>query len=443
MSTTFATWHVPGAPRDAAALAETLGREGATVATVRSYEEWVRSNADVLVLRATDETGMPSHDEFLEGRDLRPLEGRRVLGIGGEAGRVFEAMGLEIGGGRTATFECSRPTVVFSPSDASRVPLAGPVAAFEWPPTKGRKTWDCEGLYVPRLGADPGPVEVVARCASDGDYAPLAREMNYVFCGVTADVRCWTAEFREALGTLARRLAASPLRPFVLSEWPVTPPGTYEMRLDGFPTNPGDHGRTFFFRFASPLLLSAELEVTGSEAVMLFLAPDFGPHGRGHDRVDGGEGTLRILHPVQAREIRANRGRYWRLKVVNFGRTPALCRLRVDLRPMAVVDLGPDLRIPIDDPPSDDATIRRLLALLGGDDRVLSKRAEAALVAIGSPVLPHLDAAFESTGRFASVDDPESAMEAVIEAMSDPADEWTQRLLAVRVKIGDPDDDEA
>jgi hypothetical protein len=436
---TFALWHLRRAPPDAAALRETLFPGGVGVERVRSYRDWTRSDADVLVLRATDGTGLPTDDAFVRRLDLRALEGRRVLGIGSEAGRVFGAMGLEIGAGRAAGFASARPTVELERREGSGRVRSRVVACRGPARATGRRRWECEALFVPRDADDAGPIDVVARCASDPAYAAVAREMNYVFCGVSADVRRWTAEFRAAFRGLALDLAAAAPRPFARHEWPLTAPGDFDVRWS--PTAPQ---RTFFFRFAEPVLFSAQLRVTGSESVEMLLAPDFGSDGMRACGGDDGE-TLHLVHPVLAREIRENRGRYWRLEVARFGGTAARARLRVDVVPGAVLDFGPDLRVPLEDPPRDAATVRKLVALLRDPDAARVARAAAALVAIGPPARRAVEAELARAGetppflrylegvRDPTDVDPSQVVDFVVRAMKDPR---TRALATLLARIG-------
>jgi hypothetical protein len=105
---TFAVWYAPGAPDDFATLRAVLGDgRGARVERFESATEWMASSADVLVLRGSDNwPPFPlGYDErHAPPDDYGPLKGRRVLGIGIDAGAAFEDLGLDIRGDTRRAF---------------------------------------------------------------------------------------------------------------------------------------------------------------------------------------------------------------------------------------------------------------------------------------------------------------------------------------------------
>jgi hypothetical protein len=388
-SASFAIWHLDDAPDDFDQFRDILAETGARVRSVESYEEWVGSPVDVLVLRGTDETGMRigGPARFPDGLDLEPLKGRRVVGIGGEAGRLFGRLGLELRDGHTATFERATGTVLLQRSALVSPETSGSsVVAF-----RGERTWGCEGLYLPGKAGRLGPVEVLARWADDRSYAPIARQQNYVFWAIPPDARAWTTEFRKTFRDVAVALAARPLERLALAEWDVTLPGTHvvEMKRSLFGS---DVDRAFRFRFDEPLLFTAELEIERGDEVMLFFHAE--QSGDDNSREDGKAGdTLRIAAAITAEDVRRNQGRYWVLRVSNFGLSSVRGTLRIDHPKDATLRFPDGLTFAITDPPRDAGTIDRLIALLSDRDAGVAVRAAAALQFVGPAAVPALKAA--------------------------------------------------
>ena len=383
----FAVWHLKDAPQDFEVLREMLSQGGGTVDSAPTYAEWVKSSADVLVLRGSDESGMLlGPDALMDGLTLEPLKGRRVVGIGGEAARLFGRLGLELRDGKTATFPRSKASVVLQPSALLPPETSGTwVVVFD-----GSREWECEGLFLP--GAEHlGPVEVLARWAGDRQYAAIARQQNYVLSALPADAASWTTDFRRTFQAAMFALAGRPVEPFTLAEWAVSPRGTHvvEMRRSLFGS---DHRRTFRFRFDEPVLFTAELEVERGDAVtLLFLAEQSGDD---NVREDGKAGdTLRIASAITAGDVRRNQGRYWSLSVSNFGLSSVRAALRVDWSKDATLRLADGSTLRVTDPPRDSGTIERLIALMFDPDPSVGMRAAAALEFVGASALPALEAA--------------------------------------------------
>jgi hypothetical protein len=420
-------WYLPGAPDDFVTLREILGAgDGCDVVAVQSMAEWIAPPADVLVLRGT--TG---HDPSFRGKSLREqieaqmrdpdtarkrhevlearraalaaagefpeLRGRRVLGIGEEAGQAFEALGLDIRAGATATFFRRAPAVLLGRSEL--VPAAlrdSAIDVFDSPNEIGS-----EGLHFPRTSDVNDHVEVLARCVSSPNYAPLARQQNYVFCCVGADARTWTEPFRRVIQEITRGLSRRPLEPHALSEWPTASEGMHEFDLAQAGSVGESYDRELRFRFDAPVLLSVELDVADSEATMLLLHRD-----RGHgdmDRLDGKAPSTLLVHmPVTEGSIRANRDRHWIVKVVNFDpRHRGRYRLKITISRDARISFADGLFVSIAKPPADTETIEGLLDRLRSDDVDTSARAEAALAVVGSAAARTLEPLVRAKDRFA------------------------------------------
>lgn len=327
----IALWHVPGAPDDADALTSLL-RDGAacTVESIPTMRAWAASGADVLVLRGTAETGSLVDDPFLAAHDFSVLRKRRVIGIGSEAARAFGALDLEICNGHQATFSRPRVAVVLQAGGLVPASRAGAcITAF----SDGRDV-GCGALHLPAAGDLAPRLDVIARCASDPNYAPIARQGNFVLCGVGADARTWSDGFRALVGQLAVALAGRPPEETAPLEWPLDAPGTYDVELAPACSVGAPYERVFRFRFERPVRFVAEAELMAGEATML-LFRDEPARSEVGQRLDGAAGDkLRIDLVLDAAAIDATRGRYWLLAVSNFDASSAArCRLTIRVAP--------------------------------------------------------------------------------------------------------------
>ncbi len=392
----FAVWYAPGAPDDTEALAAMLTEGGeATVKLYETSEAWMAADADVLVIRGIAETWSTTDDELLWDHDFEPLKRRRVLGIGREAGVAFGSIGLDVRGGGGASSDESEPTIRLGSGRSVPHDLADArIVAFRASALPGGPpTWDCAGLHLPKTEHLVTQVEGIARWADDAEYAPIARQGNFVLCGINADIRAWTPEFTSVLREIAVALARSPDVPFRLSEWEITPPGTYEFELATAGDTEDASGKTFFFKFSDPVLFTAELAMSrGGEVTMSIYGQ---AANRPNEYVEAKEGELlALLVPVMQRNLTANGDRYWELSVTNFDyEVPAACTLRITPDPKAVLRFPDGTAVSLVDPPQDESTVRKLIGLLSSDDRDVALRAEAALIMIGEPAVPILEAA--------------------------------------------------
>ncbi len=399
----FAIWYAPAAPADGETLEAVLrGKGDASIRTYLSFREWAASDADVLVLRGCDETGVRIPDEGTIGgeSDFTALQGKRVLGIGWESRRLFTAMGLEIE--NTASFERDRADVIVEGGSLLPDVKRSRIEAFDSSLRVGGKAkWRNEALHMPRWGYVATKVEALTRWADDDDYAPLARQQNYVYCGIAADVGTWTPPFRELVGQIGGVLRTRPLEPFSLVNWPATPPGSYEFTLTRGSRPRDRYERAFFFTFDKPVLFSARIQQEGSNAIMLFFSAR--KTRRSMERLDGKDGeTLDLLIPITAECIRENGGRYWRLVVDNFDFSTARCKLRIDYGASDVVRFPDGLSVAMSSPPNHEKSIATLIERFRSPDLATRRLAHAALLIVGRAALPMLDAA---QGQEKDIDD--------------------------------------
>lgn len=388
----FGIFYAAGAPEDEEALMQVLGAGTSQVARrFATFEEWAAADCDLLVFRGSDRVGLPNQGSSRVpwGHNLDPLKGKRVLGIGWEAVHVFAKLALELRG--SATCESDRDSVVFQPNVLGGTTVRRRMEAFRAELLEGgRSKWTHEMLHMPPSGARAKKVEIIARPAMDDQYASLARQQNYVYCGISADVRTWTEPFRQAIHEVIDALRARPLEPFALAEHAVQAPGLLDFTLPR--TSLDGSRRTFYFRFERPTLFSAVLSQTGSRDTMLLFMAEQSESLRDMERLDGKSGeTLRILIPITSECIRENEGRYWTLDVDNFDPwSPAKCTLRVDYVENASVQFPDGLTIAMANPPSDEKTIRTLIERLQSPDLDERLLAATALAIVGQPALPFL-----------------------------------------------------
>jgi hypothetical protein len=394
----YSVYYAPGAPTDQDPLVKLLSTGGAQQPRIfSSPSEWAASEADVYVLRGRDRRGgLGPGARPLSGNWVEGLRGKRVVGIGYEAMTVFTDLGLDLH--NAASLE-DIGAVVTLRSPSRDIPARREVPVFEHDAeacgTDRERLSSC--LYVPPWSPITGHLDIPVRCSSKPRYAPLARQQIYLYCGVAADIRTWSKEFREVVRDAITHLRSQSLG-FIAPEWETSPPGTYGVNLGTFRTPTKPYEMDWFFRFSKPTLFSAELTHDGSGEVYLHLFAQRGTQVRGWRRVHAGQ-TLRVLVPLTEACLRDNPGDYWRLSVSNFdGDREVTGELRIRHEVDGVVQVADGLQVSMATPPTDPEVMRSLLEhLLKGDDAT-RLAAEAGLIMVGKPALPALRVAESAEG---------------------------------------------
>jgi hypothetical protein len=319
----------PGAPDDADALAALLhaGDEGARVDRPASLKGWMASPADVLVFRGDDRLQRRPW-----GADVRALEGRKVVGIGCDAAKMFESLGMELRFGHLAPSHARTQSIAMVPSTLlPDAPSGQEIVAFRDAPFLAY-AHDNVALHLPVGGHLRGAVEALALWPNP-NYAPLARQGNHVFLGIAVPIPSWTEPFRDAVARVLRALHDRPAEPFARARWDETEPGEETFTLAKGGDSEGGYTRSAFLRFANPVRLRARLEQEGSSAAMLLLAAS--RDSRTHERADGGSGaSIAIDATIDADAVRRNADGWWELRATNFDpQNPARCTLHIAVDP--------------------------------------------------------------------------------------------------------------
>jgi hypothetical protein len=188
----------------------THGNKNASVSLVKNLPDAITSKTDIVVLAL-------SVKEFnaLGPYDADAIKKRKVIGISYGAAKLYEEIGLKIGGGACAHGMEPRIKV----DDNSTIAKAGfdKVLGVYAPNAPQRPAQDVEympfGIFAgyPEIHKGLEDVDVVARFNGDLGYAPIVRQGNKILIGFNPHAEDWTEQF----GDLMRKLAAAlnePLR---------------------------------------------------------------------------------------------------------------------------------------------------------------------------------------------------------------------------------------
>lgn len=294
------------------------------IAKADTIEKAVESEVDVLVLIMTGRK-LPE----LEAKTIEALKKRKIVGIGAGAAVLFGKLGLEINLGA-----CAHSGNVPPPVRISRSALLGdpkstdPIQVCLDAPEEEKL--DNFAVFLPPGGSDASVVDVIARWAEDPNYAPIVRQGNCILIGVPVPATRWTDPYANLIKEVCQALLERKTEPFSTARRELTKPGTYEFKLAkrGSPDEPFE--KTFYFRFSEATRLTARLEHSGSEAVMLiFMGQD--ENRMNWTRRDArNQEALEIASIIRQEQNETLGERYWVLKVTNFGgKGVADCKLKI------------------------------------------------------------------------------------------------------------------
>jgi len=197
-------------------------------------------------------------------------------------------------------------------------------------PANAVKDVDLFAVFLPR--ATPlDSVDVIARWCNDPDYAPIVRQGNCVLIGIPVPANSWTTAYADLICQIGSALHDRKLEAYSTARHELSEAGVHEFKLAkrGNPDVPFE--KTFYFQFAEPVQLTAQLEHAGSNAVMLIFMGQDEQHLH-WTRVDAGEGhPLKIAGEISREDISKLEDRYWTLNVTNFGNGLADCKLTITI----------------------------------------------------------------------------------------------------------------
>ena len=166
-------------------------------------------------------------------------------------------------------------------------------------------------------------IDYIVTLAKPEECAVVMRQASVVYAGVHAHPDEFSAEYRQLIRRVAFALATRPVEPLtpIVVNRQTHPPGTVRFELSRWEGSNDDNMRTFYFRFEQPTVLTATLEHTGSDAMMLLFGGDGGTRQLHWTRVDSESGeTLTIAANINQQALEALGHRHWELQVVNFDR---------------------------------------------------------------------------------------------------------------------------
>ncbi|MDE0690717.1 MAG: hypothetical protein OXI55_00570 [Gammaproteobacteria bacterium] len=364
-ATTFTIFSDEVIPGWAEGFARLLSEESqATVGVVSSLEAALDSRTDVLVLALGRRFDARPSDH-----QIARLGNRRIIAMSTAADWLRRQVGaLET---RTGMSSGRDHPMISTNSEllgnqASNLPFHAFKKRYETPLAEFNDLTPMLHFGPTRLTEFRPDIEYIVTLAEPAECAVVMRQASVVYAGVHAHPDEFSAEYRQLIRRVALALATRPVEPLapIVVNRQMHPPGTVRFELSRWEGSNDDNMRTFHFRFEQPTVLTATLEHTDSDAMMLLFSGDGGT-GRLHwTRVDSEAGeTLTIAANINQQAIESLGHRYWELQVVNFDR-----------------DKGGTAKLTVRyDTPGSDAR----LAPLAGDDglETLNWRAHALLLA--------------------------------------------------------------
>jgi hypothetical protein len=319
----------------AQALAGVLAEQGEPVPNAVKSTLWeaVQTKDDVLILHISPVTHQgflrPLPEAATTKEILDALKQKKVIGVGHEAPRYFEKLGLAIGseacmssrGDMPIEIRVEQNSTIGKPWPGQRMVATAGSADF-------KDVYFNAELYLPRNDPRCAAVDVIARAVGNENYAPVVRQGNYIMTGVEVPPVAWTADYRRFFRDLALAMQARPLEPFAVAKREITKSGTYKFDLaKGFSTDE-IFDKTFYFKFTKPTRFSAQLEHAGSNSVMLMFNG-----GRFQIRKDAQSPSgqpLEISFDITQDDIQDMGDRCPELNVTNFDRNNAAhCELTI------------------------------------------------------------------------------------------------------------------
>jgi hypothetical protein len=297
----------------------------ARIAKADTIERATESEVDVLVLIMTNRE-LPK----LGPKTVEALKKRKIVGIGAGAAQLFGKIGLEINLGACAHFGNAPKNIRISKSDL----LGNPKSADPVPILKDAREEETKhdnfAVFVPPRGSNTSVVDVIARFSDDPNYAPIVRQGNCILIGVPVPATRWTEPYANLIKDACQALQERKAQPYAAARRELTKPGNYEFKLAKRGSADEPFEKTFYFRFSEATSITARLEHSGSDAVMLlFMGQD---DNRTHwTRQDSrNREPLEITASISQEENETLGDRYWTLKVTNFGGdSPVECKLKI------------------------------------------------------------------------------------------------------------------
>ncbi|MDX1925333.1 MAG: hypothetical protein SFV81_02370 [Pirellulaceae bacterium] len=290
---------------------------------VETIEEAVASQADIIVLAMPHRELPPIAKETLES-----LKQRKILGIGEGAAKLFGQLGLFIneklyaGAGLPLDAMIPKSELLGEPATDETITVLTENSNAIRVNEAGERLRELSELFLP-LNNSAG-VDVIARDASNPNYALIARQGNCVLVGVASPATLWSKPYSQLIGDTCIALHRRKLEAFSKIRREVAQAGNYEFSLAPLNTVDKPFVKYLYFQFSKPTILRAELEHSGSAAVMLCTKSD---------RQDAFKGeTLTTIAEITSESIQQLGDDYWELDITNFdAKEEAKCKLKITL----------------------------------------------------------------------------------------------------------------
>ena len=290
---------------------------------VETIEQAVASKADVIVL------AMPSVDlPPIAKETLESLKQRKILGLGDGAAKLFGQLGLYINEDRCAgaplplSLTIPKSELLGEPKTYETVSVLKETSDAIRVNEDGERLRELSALFLP--SSDASGLDVIARMSSNPNYALIVRQGNCVLVGIATPATLWTQSYAELVGKTGMALHQRKLEEFSTIRREVTKSGKYVFQLAPRNTIDKPFVKNFYFQFSKPTKLRAELEHSGSAAIMLLAE---------HDRQDAFKGeTLTTVANITVENIEQIGDRYWVIDVTNFDAEAQVeCKLTITI----------------------------------------------------------------------------------------------------------------
>jgi hypothetical protein len=304
--------------------------ERSRIDKAETMEQALASEADVLVLVLLHRD-LPK----LSKETLEALRSRKIVGIGYGAAQLFGQLGLEINGGQCAhgvqapaRLTIGTSELLGEPKDAEPLLVLQAAASAAQDANK----LDLFAVFLPPRGSNASVVDVIARWTTDLNYAPIVRQGNCVLIGIAVPATGWTKPYADLVCQVSLALHDREFVAYSAARRELTMPGVHKFSLAPSGSIDSPFEKTFYFQFAEPVRIHAELEHTGSDPVMLIFMGQDEEHTHWTRQDSRQAEKLTVETEISREDILKLSDRYWTLNVTNFGaKTSAECKLTITI----------------------------------------------------------------------------------------------------------------
>ena len=258
------------------------------------------------------------------------LKKRKIVGIGYGAAQLFGQLGLEINDGACAHLNTTWPKLTIGESELLGTRKAERALSVLREGTRFAKG-DVElvAVFQPVHHENSAVVDVLARAENNANYAPIVRQGNCVLMGVAIPATRWTESYADLVRTICHQLHDRNLEQFATARRDLTQPGEHPFTLAKRGSTDVPFTKIYYFQYTKPTRFHAQLDHVGSDSVMLIFTgqDEFRTHFKRQDAFQ--QEQLNFEADLTLEEMGKLEGRYWELRVTNFGNDPVNCKLTI------------------------------------------------------------------------------------------------------------------